>query len=334
MKTPLRILLWLVGLLLLAGLILEIGLDQVVNRVVDLGWQVIPAILIAVSWHLSNTFAWQACFDKDDEDRPEFWRLFHIKLVGEAVGNVTPASHVGGELAKVYILRARISATRGLPSLVVNKTIEAISGLLFAVAGTFVAFLVFEIDERVRLGLILALIVCTVVVVLAFVKQRQNTFGWLLDLLNRMRLTFLERRREQIEETDRNIAAFYRRNPRGFVVSFLFHLLSWFFGAFEIYYILTILNEPLPFSTAFLLASLSSVINAAFFFVPSGVGVFEGGHVFLFHLLGLEPALGLSVGLIRRIRKIFWIAVGFGLMVFNRRRPESTTPVVSGAPSP
>ena len=100
----------------------------------------------------------------------------YTKLAGEAVGNVTPASHLSGELAKVYILRPKMSATRGLPSLVVNKTIELISGLLFALVGTILAFKYFEIDERVRVGLILALSVSAVGIGIAFLGQRRNTF--------------------------------------------------------------------------------------------------------------------------------------------------------------
>ena len=334
MKKPLRILLWVIGLLLLGALVAELGLDLVIGRLRDLGWHVIPVLSIAILWHASNTLAWRACFDKDDPDRPGFWPLVYTKLAGEAVGNVTPASHLSGELAKVYILRPKMSATRGLPSLVVNKTIELISGLLFALVGTILAFKYFEIDERVRVGLILALSVSAVGIGIAFLGQRRNTFEWFLDLLVRLKITFLERRRTQIQETDRNIAAFYRRNPLGFAQSFIFHVFSWIFGAFEIYYILTVLNEPLTFTTALLLASLSAIITAAFFFVPSGMGVFEGGHAILFHLLGLDPVLGLSVGLIRRIRKIFWVIVGFGLMLVTRLRETPDPSGASQAPSP
>jgi uncharacterized protein (TIRG00374 family) len=326
--------LWVIGLLLLGGLVVELGLDLVFERLQTLGWNVIPVVSIAILWHTSNTLAWRACFDKDDPDRPGFWQLAYTKLAGEAVGNVTPASHLGSELAKVYMLRPKMSATRGLPSLVVNKTIELITGLFFAMCGTILAFRLFEIDERVRLGLVVALGISSVGIGLAFLGQRRKTFEWFLDLLLRLRITFLEKRRAQIQETDQNIAAFYRRNPRGFAESFILHGFSWIFGSFEIYYILTILNEPLTFTTALLLASLSSIITAAFFFVPSGLGVFEGGHAILFHLLGLDPVLGLSVGLIRRIRKIFWVIVGFGLMFFSRKREFPGPPSASVTPSP
>ena len=136
-----RILLWSVGLLLLGILVHQVGLELVYEYITKLGWRIVPVLGIALSWHVSNTFAWQACFDKDDPNRPGFWRLFKTKLSGEAIGNVSPASHVGSELAKAYMLRRRMSVTKGLPSVVVNKTIEVVSGLA---AGEYV---ILEIDR-------------------------------------------------------------------------------------------------------------------------------------------------------------------------------------------
>lgn len=325
-----RIILWSVGLLLLGVLIHQVGVDQVRDHIAKLGWRIVPVFGIALSWHVSNTFAWQACFDREEAYRPGFWRLFMTKLGGEAIGNVSPASHVGSELAKAYMLRSKMSVTKGLPSVVVNKTIEVVSGLFFAFTGTLLAFQAFPIPPEIRTGLLAALAVTGLGIGVAILRQRRNTFGWFLNLLNRMGITFLEKRREKIEETDRNIARFYRRNPRGFAISMGFHVLSWFLGAFEVYYILIILGEPLAFSTAYLLTSLSLIINTAFFFIPSGVGVFEGGHVFLFHLLGLDPGIGLAVGLLRRIRKVFWVVVGFAIMFvasrFGASSPASPPP--------
>lgn len=301
--------------MVLGGLVFQVGTETVLGHLQALGWRIVPVLGIAISWHVSNTFAWQACFDNRRTERPGFWRLLYIKLAGEAVGNVTPASLVGGELAKVYLLRRRLSATLGLPSLVVNKTIEFMTGVLFAVAGTALAFHTFDLTENIRFGLVAAVCASALGVGIVYFKQRRNTFGWFLDVLKRLRITALEKRREQIQETDRNIAEFYGRNPGGFATSFGLHGLSWILGTFELCYILFVLDAPFTFGTAFLLASLSALINTAFFFVPSGVGVFEGGHVFLFHLLGLDPALGLMVGLLRRVRKIFWVVVGFALML-------------------
>jgi hypothetical protein len=53
------------------------------------------------------------------------------------------------------------------------------------------------------------------------------------------------------------------------------------------------------------------IINSLFFFMPSNIGVLEGGQVFLFLTLGLNPTVGLSLGIVKRMRKILWISVGW-----------------------
>ena len=321
MKKLRKVVFWMIGLVLLGWLVHNVGIASAWAQVRLMGWGYVPVLFIALGWHLSNTWAWAVCFDPN-RPRPSIWSLFRTKMSGEAVGNVTPASHVGGEVAKAYMLRDQISVTQGVPSLVVNKTIELVSGLVYALVGAGVAVWQFSLPTEVQIGLALALLLGSVAIVAAFVSQRQNTFVWLVNLSARLRLTFLESRREQFVEMDRSIAAFYRQNRKGFWWCLGLHIVSWILGTFEVYAILHLLEQPQPFVSAFLLMSLSLIINTAFFFIPSGVGVFESGHVFLFQLLGLTADLGLGVALIRRIRKIFWVTFGFVLMAFGRRSKD------------
>ncbi|MBT3605701.1 MAG: flippase-like domain-containing protein [Candidatus Latescibacteria bacterium] len=337
-----KIVFWGIGLALLGWLIHNVGIGSAWAQVRLMGWGYVPILLLALSWHLSNTWAWAFCFDPT-QSRPSIWSLFRTKMSGEAVGNVTPASHVGGEVAKAYMLRGQVSVARGVPSLVVNKTIELVSGLAYSLVGACVAVWQFSLPFEVQVGLGGALLLGTIAIVTAFISQRQNTFVWLVNLLARFRLHFLESRRKQFEEMDRSIAAFYRQNRRGFGWCLGLHILSWILGTLEVYAILHLLGQPQPFVSAFLLMSLSLIINTAFFFIPSGVGVFESGHVFLFQLLGLSADLGLGVALIRRFRKIFWVTFGFVLMAIGRQKivdPErmvedtdSSIDTNSGAPT-
>lgn len=314
-----RIALWAMGLGLLGVLFYQVGPGAVWTYVQVMGWGYAPVLLIALGWNVTNTWAWAACFDPA-QLRPGFWALFQTKLAGEAVGNVTPASHVGGEVAKAYMLRDRISMTQGVPTLVVNKTIEMISGLVFAVTGAALVLWQFSLPREVQIGLGAALLVGAVGIGAAVVSQRQRAFVGFLNVLKRLRLTFLEPRRAKFEEIDQAIADFYSQNKKGFWICMILHVISWILGAVEVYVILYWLDQPASFASAYLLTSLSLIINTAFFFIPSGVGVFEGGHVFLFHLLKWGPDLGLGVGLIRRIRRIFWIALGFVLIAIKKRR--------------
>jgi hypothetical protein len=67
------------------------------------------------------------------------------------------------------------------------------------------------------------------------------------------------------------------------------------------------------------------LIDGILFFVPGKVGTQEGGKVLLFATLGLDPARGLTVGVVRRIRELTYAGVGLAALGALTVRP--TTPV-------
>ena len=106
-----------------------------------------------------------------------------------------------------------------------------------------------------------------------------------------------------------------------------FHAIGWLLGACETFVILQALDAGAEFEVALLITALAVIINSLFFFMPSNIGVLEGGQVFLFLTLGLNPAMGLSLGIIKRMRKLFWISIGwFFLTRMSRNLLEAEVP--------
>jgi uncharacterized membrane protein YbhN (UPF0104 family) len=110
---------------------------------------------------------------------------------------------------------------------------------------------------------------------------------------------------------DDNIGQFYKDHKGRFFLVMFFHGLGWLLGACETFVILRALGADIEFAVAFLITSLTVIIKSLFFFMPSNIGILEGGQVFLLSTLGLAPALGLSLGIVKRMRKIFWITIGW-----------------------
>ena len=316
MRQETYILLWLLGLACLGVLLHQLGDPEVWQHVVMMGWGYIPVIGITLGAYTINVCAWRKCFD-GGKKRPRLRPLLWVKLVGEALGNARPASQIGKEVAKVMMLRQRMGVIAGVSSLVLNKTGEMISGVIFVLGGVIAGLDRYAFSEELRWTIYAMLALAVGGGVLTVVRQRRNPFTGLLNLLLRMRITFVERYRDRAAEIDRSLAAFYRLNPLRLAGLLGLHLLTWSLGTLEIYVILQVLGEPLPFVSVYLFHSLMMVINVIFGFVPYGMGVFEGGHVFLFHLMGLEPGTGLAVGIIRRIRKIFWMLLGLLLLLLG-----------------
>ena len=71
-------------------------------------------------------------------------------------------------------------------------------------------------------------------------------------------------------------------------------------GAVEIYLILHWVGDTVDWQTALALETGSVILDGMLFFVPAKVGTQEGGKVAIFAALGLSPARGLTVGVVRR----------------------------------
>ena len=322
MKRETHIVLCLIGFVGLGVLLYQLSTPEVWQHVLMMGWGYVPVIGLSLVVFVHHAWIWRACFDRG-EKRPRLRQLLWVQLAGEAVGNVAPASQVGKEVGKAIVLRDKMCVSRGVSSLVVNKTGEMIGGVIFVIGGVVIGLQRFSWPAEVRGALIAVLALSVLGVVWTVFRQRRSPFARFLNLMLWLRLTFLERFRDRAVEIDENLAQFYRLNRWRLVGLLGLHLLGWSMGTLEIYVILYVLGEPMPFVWVYLFHALMVVINAAFFFVPLGMGVFEGGHVFLFHLMGLDPKMGLAVGIIRRVRRLFWMQVGLTLLLIGSRDKQA-----------
>ena len=267
MKQEAYILLWLLGLAGLGVLLHQLGEPEVWQHVVMMGWGYVPIIGITLAAYMNNVCAWRESFDGGTE-RPRMRPLLWVKLVGEALGNVMPASQIGKEVAKVMMLRERMGVTAGVSSLVLTKTGEMVSGVLFVVGGVLAGLHRYVFPEEIQWALFATLTIAVFGAAFTVVRQRRDPFTGLVNLLARMRISFVARFRNRAAEIDRNLAGFYRLKGWRLAGLLGIHLVTWGLGTLEIYVILRVLGEPMPFVSVYLFHSLMMVINLIFGFVP------------------------------------------------------------------
>ncbi|MDP6778772.1 MAG: lysylphosphatidylglycerol synthase domain-containing protein [Candidatus Latescibacteria bacterium] len=324
-----RFLFLAMGVCLLGYLLWRVGVRSVFEQVLLIGWGIVPVLIVSLSVKCSNTLAWRMAFPPEGS-RPGYGRLLTVYLAADVV-NLLPTANIGGELAKSYFLRAETPMTESASAVVANKTVEAITGIVFAAAGVGLALSSLPLVERLRSGLIVAVFVVGSAVGLAFLLQRRRPIGRLLGFLGRLRIRIgaLERRREAVDSMDAHLSGFYTTNRRRFLLCTLLHFGSWIMGVLEAYLIIRFMGQEVAFTTVFLLVALAFVVKAAFFFVPASIGAFEAGQTYLFYLLGMTPALGLSVALIQRFRQVLWMGTGLALLYLQSgARPDP----VDGSP--
>jgi len=305
----------LLGGCLLWGVVWKLGAQNVVDRMAMLGWGILPVLCVSLAWKCSNTAAWRLAFPPDT-NVPGFWRLFRVNLAGDVVNNLVPTGNLGGELAKPYLLRGQVPVSRALSSIVANKTMEVVSGFVFVALGVGGALLSLPLDGRIQIGLAAVVLLGGAGIGLACLAQRSRPFSRLLDLLRNLgvRMHFLDRHRATIRRVESGLAAFYGCRRSRLVTCLGMRLGSWALGALETFLIMRLMGLDLSPSAAFYVVALNIVIELTFFFVPGGLGTFEAGHAYLFFLMGLDPATGVSVALIKRFREVFWMGMGVALL--------------------
>ena len=88
----------------------------------------------------------------------------------------------------------------------------------------------------------------------------------------------------------------------------------------EVFLVLRVLSPGRPPSLidAFVLETTGRLIVVAFKVIPYRLGVDEAGTALVARALMLDPALGVALALLRRVRILFWNAIGLVLLARAR----------------
>ncbi len=308
----LKILLLAFGLGLLAFMIHRIGLANIADELQKLGLNIgiilIPYFLV----YLFDALGWRLTLGERGGSIG-FGRIFMCRMAGEAVNYITPSAYLAGEPVKAYLIRRHgVALLDGLASVVTAKTVMVIAQVLFILLGIGLALLSQPDDDGILIasGLILA-IVSLSAAFLVFVQHR-GMFSGLLRLLEILSLPtgFLKRREESIRELDERIRSFYRERRGSLGLTLGLFMLGWLIGSLEVYLVIYYLGLPIDLFTAISIEALATVIRAAVFFIPSGLGAQEGGNILLFAAFGFSPVTAMTFSILRRVREALWIGIG------------------------
>jgi len=301
------------GLVVLAGTLWVTGIDGLVRDLSRIGWGLVVVVLIESLSVLLNTAGWTLAFPPGERAEGGA-RLLGLRLAGDAVNYLTPSATVGGELLRIRLLDGLGPSSVTWASVGVAKLGQTVAHLRFVFLG-----LTLLLPRFTRLSPWIGGLLGIGVAVLAggtlvrlVGRGLWATLGGITHQLALAR--FLPRR---WADPGRQMDLALRRLGGARVVAVLgCFLWGWAVGAVEIYVILAWVGAPVDWQTALALEIGSVLIDGILFFVPAKVGTQEGGKVLLFAMLGLDPARGLTVGVIRRIRELTYAGSGLAVLAW------------------
>ncbi len=304
----------LTGLVLLGVLLRQIGIWEVLDYIRRLGWSFLWILLPYGMAAFFDCKGWNCALKALGEDF-SLWRLYMVRLAGEAVNNLTPAGAIGGEPFKIYILKTLgVSTDKGVASLVIARTALTAGQIVFILMG--VPFFLYRLGVSGYAWVVLfPLVGLAYAFVLLLIRlQTRGLFFLGIQRLKKF-LPRLERWETKAESTDAHLLSFYDTNPRVFLLSTFYHLTGWLVGVGEVALILFLLTSSFRPVDALILESIIQPLTLAALVIPGALGVQDAGGVFLCQLLGIDPAVGLTLMVLKRMRQAFYTLTGLFILM-------------------
>jgi hypothetical protein len=102
---------------------------------------------------------------------------------------------------------------------------------------------------------------------------------------------------------------------RHFYISLMIHYFSGFLASsLEVYLIIIYAGGTITLIHSMFLYLFSMFLTSVVFFMPANLGTSEGSYSLALTFLGYDPAAGLTVGIVRRLRTFVWSGIGIVIL--------------------
>ena len=135
-----------------------------------------------------------------------------------------------------------------------------------------------------------------------------------LPLVGKKLVALLEAKRDQFEEVDRDMEAFYARHG-DFWLTALVEYAARLLEALEFWLVFLALDLNVPYIYCVVALSCASLVGNLFAFIPMQIGTREMGLALAMSWVGLASPLSLTASIMSRIREIIYTAAGTLMML-------------------
>ncbi|MFT3766738.1 MAG: lysylphosphatidylglycerol synthase domain-containing protein [Minicystis sp.] len=260
-----------------------------------------------------------------------YLRLLSVMLSSEAVLMSVPAGAALAETINPYLLKRRLGVpmSEGFSAVAAKKAIIVFTnGLYIGIAVIFGAGYL-QSASRALIGKGgLEWIVAAggvAMIVAAFGMSRvlfsgsmaARSHGLLRRIPSARLRAFLDDRKAGFVETDAHFAGLLSGGLPALFASAALILGCWLVEGAEALVILRLLGVDMPFTEVLAFEVVVSLLRSLAFMVPAGLGVQDAGYVAFLGAFGVPDAatLGVAFVLIKRVKELFYIALGFVLFV-------------------
>lgn len=317
----LQVFAFLIGLALLIYILNRVGIQPVFDALLRVGFAGFVFVLAISGFrHALRTIAMRAAVPAEHR-RISYGQAFAARLGGEAISFLTFTGPLLGEATKVALLRRKVPLTYGVPALVVDNLLYNLSVVFFILSGACVMLFSYQLPPLVYYVLVSIAVVAALGIVAAALaaKRRIMLLTWAIDRMAELRLSpkVILKRRQHIHHIESKVYDFYKHHPGAFFGMIGCDLLSHAASVVEVLVTLRMLGYLPTVSQAYIIESLTKVVNFVFAFVPGTIGVYEGSTAIILDNLGFAAAAGLALALVRKAAIVFWTSIGLLVLTWR-----------------
>lgn len=300
---------------LLVGIVAWIGPSILVRQFAALRWSLLLIFALGLVKHLLRTLAWKQALKAEGVDLG-YRDLLRVRVGSQALAYLSSMGLLVSEPLKPWLLRKAVAIESTIPATMVEAGVYWFTSLFVTTVGFFVALHMMADQQNTLLFAIVWLATFCAALLLLFMRSP------LLPKLER-----LIRRRSaprprwlaalgKAGEMEAQMRSFRLRHVRVTIIILGLNILVQVAMFTEVWVTLSAIGVAIGVFQIAAIEAASRMVKMVSFYLPGRLGADEAGAAGSFMLLGLDPAAGLTLAIVRRVQGLFWAA--FGLTWLSR----------------
>ena len=317
-----RDLFFVIGILVLIWMVYRVGFDTIWDNIKSTGWWFFAIIGVWAFVYSFNGLSFHVILrGSNGAGKVSLLRKIKLMISGFAINSMTPIGLLGGEPYKIIELKQDLGIDQATSGILLSTMMHFLAHFIFWMASVPIfIFVVPVIPLGIKIllwGVVLGALLLTY---WAFTVFRKGLIHQALGVASQ--IPFVKKKvrayraehAERIAVMDNLMSELYINRKKDFFLALSCEIIARFLSSVEIMFMAIPIGYSLSFFDSVIVAAFSSLFANILFFSPMQLGTREGGFGIAFSMLTIPLGVGVYVGLITRIREMFWIMVGVILM--------------------
>ena len=312
---------FLIGFSILAIVIYRIGYKSLLDSVANVGWGFLLIVGLNLTRHMLRAATLYIAVAPDVRTF-KYRSAVAARFGGEAMTIFSFTGPFLGDATKAVLLKKNLTLTEGASAIIIDNILYYVTVILMVLSGIGLLLMTYGSsgsgESQILTGIVVVAIILFASISLSIIFSI-TPLTHLVDFLERRRLApgFVLRKRSNIHDVENNVFQFYHKRPRDFFTIFVISLSVHAISVTEVFFALKFLGNQSTVTNAFIIESLTKVINAAFSFIPGTIGVYEGGNGLILKTLGYTTMVGVALALVRRGAILVATSIGLTILILR-----------------